>query len=197
MCGFKTVYIMRFQKSTFFLQLDWFNDIIIMVNFVETGCTYMNSPIKLLVISDTHKNISDAIDIISRRKPDYVLHLGDLADDADDIKHIFPDVDVIGVCGNCDWASFTNSPAERMLDIDGVKLLMCHGHIYNVKNGISAYVEYARGKGADVALFGHTHKPLLDNIGDIIIMNPGTVSTYGWLEIINGKVDARMCCAEE
>ena len=157
----------------------------------------MKSVICVLVISDTHKNISDAIDIINRKKPDYVLHLGDLAEDADEIKHIFPETEVIGVCGNCDWFSFSNSPTERMLDIDGVKVLMCHGHTYNVKNGISTYIENAKEKCADVALFGHTHKPMLDNMGDVIIMNPGTVDTYGWIEIKDGKANARMCTAEE
>ncbi|MBQ6999100.1 MAG: YfcE family phosphodiesterase [Clostridia bacterium] len=157
----------------------------------------MKSVVNVLVISDTHKNISNAIDVISAKKPDYVLHLGDLADDADDIKHIFPNTEVIGVCGNCDWSSFTNAPTERMLDIGGVKILMCHGHTHNVKSGISVYVAYAREKGVDVALFGHTHNPMLDNMGDIIIMNPGTVNTYGWIEVTNGKADARMCSFEE
>lgn len=188
---------MRCQKLTFPLQLAEFNVIIIMVNFVEIRCLHMNVSIKVLIISDTHKNISNAIDIINVKKPDYVLHLGDMADDADDLKHIFPRVEVIGVCGNCDWAAFTNAPAERMLDIGGVKVLMCHGHMYSVKSGIGVYVAAAREKCADVALFGHTHIPMLDNMGDIIIMNPGTVNTYGWLEIKDGKIDARMCSAEE
>lgn len=157
----------------------------------------MNSIIKVLVISDTHRNISNAIDIINDKKPDYVLHLGDLADDADDIRHIFERTEVIGVCGNCDWATFTNAPAERFLDIGGVKILMCHGHTYSVKSGIGSYTATARERGADIALFGHTHVPMLDNMGDIIMMNPGTVSTYGWIEIKDGKADARMCAFGE
>lgn len=152
---------------------------------------------KILVISDTHKNISNAIDVISREKPDYVLHLGDHADDADELKHIFPEADVIGVCGNCDWASFYSAPLERMLDIDGVKILMCHGHTYSVKQGIGGYVAAATVKGAHIALFGHTHKPMLENNGNMIIMNPGTVSTYGIIEIKDGVPCAKMCTAEE
>ncbi len=151
----------------------------------------------ILIISDTHKNISNAIDVIVRKTPDYVFHLGDLADDADELKHIFPEKEIIGVCGNCDWSSFTNEPDERMLDIDGVKILMCHGHKYNVKNGVSQYACIARDKGADIALFGHTHIPLLDNMGDVLLLNPGTVNTYGWIEIKNGKYYAKMFTAEE
>ena len=152
---------------------------------------------KILIISDTHKNISNAVDIIEVHKPDYVLHLGDHIDDADDLKHIFPRTEVIGVCGNCDWATSLMSPTERMLDIGGVKVFMCHGHTYSVKSGIEHFVSVARGKGAGIALYGHTHIPLLDNRGDIIVMNPGTVNTYGLIEIKNGKADARMCAFGE
>lgn len=157
----------------------------------------MNSAKKILVISDTHKNISNAVDIINSEKPDYVLHLGDMADDADELKYIFSRVEVVGVCGNCDWATFTNAPTERFLDIGGVKILMCHGHTYSVKSGVGGYVSAARERGADIALFGHTHIPMLDNMGDIIIMNPGTVKTYGIIEIKDGKANARMCAYEE
>ena len=152
---------------------------------------------KIIVISDTHKNISNAIDIISRHNPDYVLHLGDHADDADEIRYIFPETDVIGVCGNCDWSSLTNAPVERMIDIDGVKILMCHGHTYSVKQGIGGYVAAATVKGAHIALFGHTHIPMLENTGRMIIMNPGTVRTYGMIEIKDGVPSGKMCTFDE
>lgn len=157
----------------------------------------MKNNISVLVISDTHKNTSDAISIIESKKPDYVLHLGDHADDADELRFVFPRTEIIGVCGNCDWASSTLAPTERMLDIGGVKVFMCHGHTYSVKSGIEHCVAAAKAKGADVVLFGHTHRPLLDNRGDIVVMNPGSVSTYGWIEISEGKIDARMCTCEE
>ena len=157
----------------------------------------MKSSKSLLVISDTHRNISNAVSIIDEMKPDYVLHLGDHTDDADELKFCFPRTEVIGVSGNCDWVSPTLVPSERMLDIDGVKVFMCHGHTYSVKSSIERCVAVAKGKGADVVLFGHTHTPLLDNRGDIVVMNPGSVSTYGWIEISDGKIDARMCSVEE
>lgn len=152
---------------------------------------------KIVVISDTHKNISNAIDVILSEKPDYVLHLGDCTDDCDELKRIFSEKEIIGVCGNCDWSSFSSSPVERMLDVCGVKILMCHGHTYSVKSGIGSYMATAEVKGADIALFGHTHVPLLDNRGYIALMNPGTISTYGVIEIRNGKFDMRICDFKE
>ncbi len=156
----------------------------------------MKSKIKIVVISDTHKNISNAIDAIEREKPRYILHLGDHSEDGAELAGIYPEREVIAVSGNCDWRSFS-APSERMLDIDGVKILMCHGHMYSVKSGVWEYITAAREKGAHVALFGHTHKPMLDNLGDIIVMNPGSVSTYGVIEIEKGKASARMCDFED
>lgn len=150
----------------------------------------MKNTFRIIVISDTHKNISNAIDIITAEKPDYVLHLGDLEDDADQLRYIFDRTEIINVCGNCDWGGFSNAPTERMLDIGGVKILMCHGHTYSVKNDVERYRLSAKEKGAHIALFGHTHIPLYEHNGDVALMNPGTVSTYGWIKIADGGFKA-------
>lgn len=147
---------------------------------------------KILVISDTHRNISSAVDIIEDKNPDYVLHLGDMSDDCDELSYMYPRINVVGVRGNCDWQTLSNAPLERMLDIEGVKILMCHGHSYSVKKGIGAYCAVASVKGAHIALFGHTHVPLIEQIGDSLLINPGTVSTYAWIEVSNGKFNATL-----
>lgn len=147
---------------------------------------------KILVISDTHKNISNAVEIIENKKPDYVLHLGDLSADADEIRYIYPRLEIIGVSGNCDWLSVNNAPLERMLDIGGVKILMCHGHTYSVKNGVGAYTAVVEAKNADIGLFGHTHIPYCENKGEFTLLNPGTVSAYGWIEVCDGEFDCKI-----
>lgn len=146
----------------------------------------MENTVSVVVISDTHKNISNAIDIINTVKPDYVLHLGDIEEDCDLLKHIFDKTDIIGVSGNCDWGGLSVSPTERMLDIGGVKILMCHGHTYSVKSGYDRLVAAARAKGAHIALFGHTHTPVYDHLGDVAILNPGTTDTFGLINIKGG-----------
>ena len=151
---------------------------------------------KILVISDTHKNISNAVEVIEEKKPDYVLHLGDLAEDAEELQLIYPRTEIIGVRGNCYWVSRAQAPDVRVIDIEGVRIMMCHGHTYGVKNGLCAFTEAAMEKGVEIALFGHTHIPMLDNRGDIIIINPGTIRTYAWIEIDDGEIDAKMCSIE-
>jgi len=157
----------------------------------------MEHAIKIIVISDTHKNISNAIDIINSKKPDYVLHLGDLTEDADDLQMLFSNVKVVSVLGNCDWASMSNSPDERFFELGGVKIMMCHGHTYSVKQGTGAYLDAARKKGADIALFGHTHVPVFDNSQGVAMINPGSVATYGWINICEGTFTGGINRVEE
>ena len=139
---------------------------------------------KLLVISDTHRNISNAVSLIEEHKPDTVIHLGDIADDCDDLRYTFPMQKMICVLGNNDF--FVKSyPLEVVREIGGKKFFMCHGHKYNVKYGLFALMKRAREVGADVVLYGHTHERYCEYDGDILVMNPGSTRTYGIIEIDN------------
>ncbi len=146
----------------------------------------MKTKIRIAVFSDTHKNISNAIDVIIAQKPDYVFHLGDHSEDGQELEMLFERVKFVCVHGNCDWACASHAPAERFFELGGVKIFMCHGHTYSVKSGVESYLAEARKRGADIALFGHTHNPLYDHRGDVALLNPGSVSTYGWIEISEG-----------
>ena len=94
------------------------------------------------------------------------------------------------VPGNCDWGSFDQP--ERLLEYEGVRVLMMHGHNRNVKSSPLAAQYAAREWGADVLLFGHTHRPLVDYDGTLYTMNPGAIGdfrrpTYGVVTIENSK----------
>ena len=96
------------------------------------------------------------------------------------------------VPGNCDWGSFDEP--ERLLELEGVRILMLHGHTRNVKSSPLAAQYAAREWGADILLFGHTHRPLVDWDGTLYTMNPGAAGdprrpTYGVITMENGKVD--------
>ena len=152
----------------------------------------------ILVISDTHGNINNAIDTIEKLKPDYVLHLGDVIRDVEDLEAIFPKMDIIAVSGNNDfWVSAKYSAAERLLDLGGKKIFMCHGHKYKVKYDYSALVHKARTMGADIALFGHTHCAYKEMHDGILVVNPGSARTYATIEIdASGKITADIRKAE-
>ena len=145
---------------------------------------------KLLVLSDSHGNIDNMARAVALTQPRHILHLGDCLRDAWELYTLFPAIPLDTVPGNCDWGSF-DTP-ERLLEFDGVRVLMMHGHTRNVKSTPLSAQYAARECGADILLFGHTHRPLVDYDGTLYTMNPGAISdprrpTYGLVTIENGK----------
>lgn len=147
---------------------------------------------KYLIISDTHNNIYNATYLIEALKPDYCIHLGDMIQDCDDLEKIFPRQKFIFVKGNNDWMKNSMYPDERFFDLDGVKFFMCHGHKFHVKSGAEYLKKHAKELGANIVLYGHTHKKHLEWDKGMLILNPGTVSTYGLISIDNGEVSAEI-----
>ena len=147
----------------------------------------------LLVISDTHRNIQNAISLVNKFKPDYLLHLGDVCEDCERLSDIFPGVIILSVIGNNDFSlAYPQYPAERVFTLGGKKFFMCHGHKYRVKLSPMSLVMRARELGADIVLFGHTHEKLLEQTDEMLIMNPGSVRSYGIIELNDGEISARV-----
>ena len=68
---------------------------------------------KLLILSDSHREMEYMRDAVRRERPDAVIHLGDLVPDADRLAEEFPGLPVLSVRGNCD---FSQPPrAEELL----------------------------------------------------------------------------------
>ena len=142
--------------------------------------------LKLLVISDTHGYLGNAVSAIKKEKPDYILHLGDMADDCDELTAMYPRKVVTCVLGNNDFFN-RRYPMERRFELCGKKFFMCHGHKYNVKQSLFSLKMAA--DDADIILYGHTHVSLCEKDGDMLIMNPGSTSTYGIINIDdNGEI---------
>ncbi|MFQ7716848.1 MAG: hypothetical protein ACLRIT_10360 [Blautia sp.] len=57
------------------------------------------------------------------------------------------------VPGNCDCSQ---EPVERILLIEGKRILICHGHTFNVKAGYLNLEYAAEERRVDAALFEHT-----------------------------------------
>ncbi len=136
---------------------------------------------KILVFSDSHGRSGAMVDAVFSEKPDAILHLGDGLSDTDDL--LFFEIPIYKVCGNNDYCS---EARELLLTLFGKKLFMTHGHFYGVKNSTERVVFAAKKAGAEVVLFGHTHTPVCENTGEILILNPGSVGykdSYGVIEI--------------
>lgn len=147
---------------------------------------------KVLVVSDSHGKVDNLIRAVELTHPDYVLHLGDCQRDLEKLRQTFPMLPMEGVPGNCDYGS-CDQP-ERLIELGGVRILMLHGHTRGVKSDVMRAVWTARECGAQVLLFGHTHRPMVDNDGALLVLNPGAAGdplrpTCGLLTIKNGKAD--------
>lgn len=149
---------------------------------------------KVLVLSDSHGNISNMLQAFEREQPRLVLHLGDCWRDGERLQGRLSGVPLEQVCGNCDFR--TVQPVEKLLFWEDKRVLMCHGHTYGVKQSLSIAGRAAEEKFLDLFLFGHTHKPLVDMRGRTLFLNPGSIGdssrpTYGVVTLENGKLDAR------
>ena len=148
---------------------------------------------KAAVFSDSHGETSLMMEAVRRTRPDVIIHLGDHDRDAVELRHAFPDIPLCSVCGNCDLMPL--APARDTVQLGPVKAFITHGHLYSVKFGrVDSLVYAAMEAGANIALFGHTHEPMNEQIGGVHIINPGTAGkgrqlTWALLEVFdNGGV---------
>ncbi|HHY41734.1 MAG TPA: metallophosphoesterase [Thermoanaerobacterales bacterium] len=152
---------------------------------------------KIGVLSDTHglKSIAEkALDNMG--DIDILLHAGDLVADARHFEN--KGYKVYFVAGNCDGHIF--EPTEKILEIQGKKIFLTHGHAYRVQYGYDKLFNRAKEISADIVVFGHTHVPENTYIDNILFFNPGSIvlprgggpGTYGILEIIDGQINARL-----
>ena len=154
---------------------------------------------RILVASDTHRHTADfLLKLKDEKKPDMLIFLGDFAEDGEKIKERLQ-VPAYIIAGNGDWSTYY--PKEQMINVLGKKILLTHGHKYNVKNDLNRLYYHALESGAQVVLFGHTHIPMRRMDEHLIMMNPGspslprgglTIGSYGILEIAS-KIDAKIC----
>ncbi len=140
----------------------------------------------IAVFSDTHGNMGAAAAAIRKSRPDMIIHLGDYTRDANALKDQFPGIELRSVRGNCDFAS----PAllSDCFTVGRTRLFISHGHAYGVKSGLTALWRAARSAGADIALFGHTHRPVYLQEAGLLLLNPGSAgcpprTTWACLEI--------------
>ena len=81
------------------------------------------------------------------------------------------------VPGNCDYQQ---EPEEKILLVEGKKILICHGHRYAVKSGYLTFELAAREKRVDMALCGHTHRVFYDRHNGVALFNPGSIGSPGF-----------------
>ena len=148
---------------------------------------------RIAVFSDSHGRIHNCIRAMESIEPvDHIIHLGDTARDAEDLGIVFPDIPITYVCGNSDFCSM--GAFEKMIELGGKKIFICHGHTQSVKHGLRELAHTARG--TELALFGHTHEAYDGFEADVHLFNPGSISlpasgkpSFGIIIITDGTIE--------
>ena len=127
------------------------------------------------VLSDTHGNLEWAKLAIARMGTVAVLlHAGDYYEDAARLARlgVLGSAAVKAVLGNCDY--LVKGPAEETFTLGGRRILLTHGHRYEVKRGLDRLRWRARETRADVVVFGHTHQAGFFWEDGVLFLNPGS-----------------------
>ncbi len=121
---------------------------------------------KLIFFSDVHNDIESLNKLIKKENGTFYC-LGD----SELSKDILNKNNIISVKGNCD---FSDLPLHLIIEVDGKKVLLLHGHTLDVKYSLNKLYFFTQSVDCDIAIFGHTHKEL-EISDDISFLNPGSL----------------------
>lgn len=124
----------------------------------------------IALVSDTHgllrPELFSALD-----GADHILHAGDIgpADLLAELEAIAP---VTAVWGNTDdWDLRGLVPEVARVELAGLSAVVLHGHQMGSPTPEAAA---ARHPDADLVVFGHSHRPVIQRIGSVWAVNPGS-----------------------
>lgn len=129
---------------------------------------------KIGIVSDSHGDLyalKRAIELMG--KVDMIIHLGDHCKDAEIVSKELKK-DIIYIRGNCDFTAGTD--CDKIINAQNKKILITHGHNYNVKSNYANLHYKALEEEVDMVFFGHTHFAQIFDIDNMVFVNPGSVS---------------------
>ncbi|MEF8756758.1 MAG: metallophosphoesterase [Halobacteriales archaeon] len=131
----------------------------------------------LVVLSDTHgRDAPELTDHLLEavRNADRVVHAGDFTTAAvlEAVRDVAPRLDAVH--GNADEGVVRERlPAERILEYAGTRIGVTHWK----EGGETGLSLFGRSVGADLVVFGHTHRPGVVTGADPVLLNPGSHAT--------------------
>jgi uncharacterized protein len=143
------------------------------------------------VISDTHGLLRpEAVQAL--RGVELILHAGDIGTQevVDGLRELAP---VTAVRGNCDRGAWAVAyPLRQELVIGAASILVLHD-----RNELQTLPP---GKGMQVVISGHSHRPMIQEQDGVLYLNPGAAGprrfklpvTLALLTVKGGKVEAEI-----
>ena len=122
------------------------------------------------IISDTHGLLRS--EVFTRfAGVDHILHAGDIGPAAllTELEAIAP---VTAVWGNTDGFDIRQRvPEVATVELGGVRIVVLHGMQLGSPTPARAAAAYP---DADLVVFGHSHKPVIEQVGGVLAVNPGS-----------------------
>ena len=134
---------------------------------------------KIGILSDTHlSSLNDGYILAERllagpfQDVEMILHAGDHT--VADFHLCFPDLPYFGVCGNMDRIS-EQLPQQRIVNVKNIRIGMTHGcgGYGDIKKHV---LDTFQNDTVDVVIFGHSHQPCCENLGNVLLLNPGSAT---------------------
>lgn len=149
---------------------------------------------KLLIISDSHGLTDEIVKIKNRHQIDYYIHCGD----SELSFHSLVMKEFMKVAGNCDLDTYY--PQDLIMDKQGIKIFITHGHHYHVKRNLHTLSYRAEEERAAIICFGHTHIAGTGKMNGQLFINPGSIQlprgrkekTYAILDVNSGNQVAQI-----
>jgi putative phosphoesterase len=151
---------------------------------------------KIGIISDTHgllrPQVFDALEGV-----DHILHAGDVGD-PDILVELAAIAPVTAVWGNVDGMEIrARVPEVARVELGGVRIAVVHGMQFGSPTPQKVAAAYP---DAGLVVFGHSHRPLIQQVGPTLAVNPGSAGprrfkdpvTVAIAEIEDGRVQARL-----
>ena len=128
----------------------------------------------LAVLSDTHSEDGHALNgpaLEAVRDTDRVVHAGDFTSEtALDAFHDESE-QLVAVHGNADDDAVRDRlPEVGVFEVAGIRVAVTHQR----RGGTTGLALFGRERGADLVVFGHTHRPTVVETGDVTLLNPGS-----------------------
>ncbi len=121
---------------------------------------------KKIFFSDVHKDEISLRELL-RIETGQFYCLGDSELNNEELK----EYNIISVKGNCDT---TDLEDYIILEDACDKILLVHGHKFNVKFTLNNIYHFAKSLNCNIVIFGHTHLPL-EITEDVSFYNPGSL----------------------
>lgn len=151
---------------------------------------------KIGIISDTHGLLrAEVFDVFAG--VEHILHAGDVGE-GDILTELEAMAPVTAVWGNVDGREIRGRvPEVARIELGGVAVVMLHGMQLGSPTPEKAAAAHP---DAGLVVFGHSHRPLIRQVGSVLAVNPGSAGprrfkdpvTVALAELEDGRATVRL-----